>query len=322
MKGGLGLALGVALSLGAGAAPAAAEGSDPSRSIVKLYVTAVMRDVTSPWRGGWGYPVTGSGAVIAGGRILTAAHVVNDQTFVVVRRNGTARVEHWRYVHSEESLLAVQMDAAIDPGSSGGPLVRDGRLVGVAMQGFKDSAIGCAVPVPVVRHFLDDVADGRLDGIPELGLEWQGLESATLKASLQVPPAGTGVLLTRVATSPAGGVLWEGDVLLSLGGRDVADDGTVELRAGERTEVVRAVDGREVRDLASLVRLVERPGAGPLVVFSLEDGSRVTVDRAQAVATAAEVLARYEVPADRSARLAAQAGTKQVAAPEPGAGAQ
>ena len=84
----------------------------------------------------------------------------------------------------QESLLAIQMDAAIDPGSSGGPLVRDGRLVGVAMQGFKDSAIGCAVPAPLVRHFLDDVADGRLDGIPELGLRWQGLESATLKASL------------------------------------------------------------------------------------------------------------------------------------------
>jgi hypothetical protein len=302
------------------------------------------------------------------------------------------------------------------------------------MQGFKDSAIGCAVPAPLVRHFLDDVADGRLDGVPELGLGWQGLESATLKASLQVPAGGTGVLLTKVA-APAGGVLREGDVLLSIGGRDVADDGTVELRRGERTDlshaadllqlgarvpvrylrdgaarsaevhltrargegylvprlfdrnadwfifgglgfvalsrnyldtakewapprlaaladreprwpgeevilladllvsevnagyqdrrwkVVRAVDGREVRDLAGLARLVERPDGGPLVVFSLEDGSRVTVDRAQAVATAAEVLARYEVATDRSARLAALAGTKQAAA-APGAGAQ
>jgi hypothetical protein len=303
------------------------------------------------------------------------------------------------------------------------------------MQGFKDSAIGCAVPAPLVRHFLDDVADGRLDGIPELGLRWQGLESATLKASLQVPPGGTGVLLTRVGAAPAGDVLREGDVLLSIGGKDVADDGTVVLREGERTDlshaadllplgasvpvrylrdgavrtaevrllrargegdlvprlfdrnadwfifgglgfitltrnfletakewapprlaalaereprwpgeevilladllvsevntgyqdrrfkVVRAVDGREVRDIAGLARLVERPDGGPLVVFSLEDGSRVTVDRAQAVATAAEVLARYEVATDRSARLAALAGTKQAAA-APGAGAQ
>ena len=314
---------------------------DPSRSIVKLYVTTVARDVTAPWRPGWSHAVTGSGAVLGSGRVLTAAHVVDDQTYVQVRPNGTARkfrarvafvshaadlalvevddpgfreltaplelgdlppvragvaaygfpnggetlsitegvvarVEDWPYVHSGESLLAIQMDAAVDPGSSGGPLLREGRIVGVAMQGFKGSGIGCAVPVPMVRQFLDDVADGRLDGVPELGLGWQKLENPALKASVGLPAGATGVLLTSVG-APAEGLLEQGDVLLSIAGRDVADDGTVELRPGERTELAVAADllpigspvaVRYVRDGAVLsgeLRLTRARGEGRLV---------------------------------------------------------
>jgi S1-C subfamily serine protease len=156
-----------------------------------------------------------------------------------------ARVEHGIYVHSGERLLAIQMDAAIAPGSSGGPLLRDGRVVGVAMQSFKDSAIGSAVPAPMVRQFLDDAADGRLQGVPELELRWQKLENPALKASVGLSDGATGVLVTEVGT-PAKEVLERGDVLLAVGGRDVADDGTVELRPGERTDLVLAADVRQL----------------------------------------------------------------------------
>lgn len=488
VAGGLALALGV----GVAAEGAAAREADPSRAIVKIYAAAVGRDVTSPWRPGWSLSRTGSGAVIAEGLILTAAHVVDDQTFVLVRLNGTARkaqarvlfvshvadlallavdaaeflsgvtplalgelpavrdavaaygfsnggetlsitegvvarAEHESYVHSRERLLALQMDAAIAPGSSGGPLVREGRIVGVAMQGFKESAIGCAVPVSLVRQFLSDVVDGRLDGIPDLGFAWQKLESGSLRASLGVPAGETGVLLKSVDASPSGGVLRKGDVLLGVSERAIADDGTVELRPGERTdlaqvtdllqlgervtvrylrdgvvqqssidltrargegrlvprlfdrngdyvifgglafvsltrnmldvanelapaplvaqaereasrpgaglvllatvlasdvnagyedalwELVRSVDGREVGSLAELVALVERANGGPYVSFGLDDGSLVT-DRQRAAATATEVLARYEVGADRSPRLRALSGSGKQAA--------
>jgi S1-C subfamily serine protease len=304
----------LALFLAAGLPAGAAAAADPTRSVVKVYVATIGRDVASPWRPGWNFNVTGSGAVIDGHRILTAAHVVDDQTLVQVRRNGTtrkltarvafvshwadlallevddptffegapalelgdlppvqqqvaalgfpnggetlsitagvvARVEHELYLHSAQSLLAIQMDAAIAPGSSGGPLVWDGRIVGVAMQGYKDSTIGSAVAVPVIRQFLGDVADGRLDGIPDLGLRWQRLESASLRASLQVPAAEGGVLVIGEAPrSAASQLLREGDVLLSLSRREVAEDGTVELRPGERTDLALVTDERQVGD--------------------------------------------------------------------------
>ena len=80
-------------------------------------------------------------------------------------------------------------------------------------------------------------------------------------------------------------------------------------------ETVSSVDGRSIGGLAELVSLVERSDGGPFVSFVLGDGSRVTIDRQRAVATAPEVLARYEVPADRSPRLRALADVgKQVAA--------
>jgi S1-C subfamily serine protease len=77
------------LALGLAALAASSEASrpgvpakDPSRSIVKVYVSRVLRDVNAPWRSGWNWGVTGSGAWIEGGRILTAAHVVDDQSDV------------------------------------------------------------------------------------------------------------------------------------------------------------------------------------------------------------------------------------------------
>lgn len=54
---------------------------------------------------------------------------------------------------------------------------------------------------------------------------------------LQVPDAGSGVLVVRVdPLSDAAGAVQENDVLLEVEGFEVADDGTVEFREDERLE--------------------------------------------------------------------------------------
>jgi hypothetical protein len=65
------------------------------------------------------------------------------------------------------------------------------------------------------------------------------------------------------------------------------------------------VDGWKARNLRELVRAVEAPSGERFVSFDLSNGYRVTVDRSQATASASEVLARYGVASDRSARLRA-----------------
>jgi S1-C subfamily serine protease len=50
-----------------------------------------------------------------------------------------SRIEVQRYSHSERSLLAVTVDAAINEGNSGGPVYRDGKVVGIAFQTLRDA---------------------------------------------------------------------------------------------------------------------------------------------------------------------------------------
>jgi S1-C subfamily serine protease len=143
-----------------------------------------------------------------------------------------SRIESRGYVHSgADAHLVVQTDAAINPGNSGGPVVQDGRVVGVAFQGFPGADnMGFFIPVPIVRHFLTDLEDGRYDGFPDSGLDTTPLLSPAYRRERGLPKGRSGVVLDRVA--PGGtteGVLKRGDVLLSIEGQPIADDGTIRL---------------------------------------------------------------------------------------------
>ena len=59
-------------------------------SIVKIYTVAKLPDFTRPWNSAI-RRMSGSGAVIAGNRILTNAHVVANHTFIEVRRYGETK---------------------------------------------------------------------------------------------------------------------------------------------------------------------------------------------------------------------------------------
>ncbi|KAG5190607.1 trypsin-like cysteine/serine peptidase domain-containing protein [Tribonema minus] len=154
-----------------------------------------------------------------------------------------SRVEMTVYAQAGMELLSLQIDAAINPGNSGGPVVNDaGEVVGVAFQSLEGDDvenIGYVVPVNVLQHFLEDVRrhGGAYTGFPRLGAGLQFLESPTLRASLRMDDATgmTGVLVSDVdATAPAAAVLRPGDVILSVDGIQVANDGSVPFREGER----------------------------------------------------------------------------------------
>jgi S1-C subfamily serine protease len=188
-----------------------------------------------------------------------------------VTRGVVSRVEHQYYLHGGRDLLAGQIDAAVNPGNSGGPVTHDGLLVGVAMQTALDAeSIGYMVPAPVIRHFLEDVADGRYDGFPSLGIDWQPVENRDLRQLYGVPPGRGGVLVTRVSPdSAAKAVLRRGDVLTSLGGQAIGADGTVEFRPRERTSLAFLVDSRQVGEQLPLEVLRD----GEALAFSVGLGA-------------------------------------------------
>ena len=60
----------------------------PLNSVVKVYTVASPPNYHNPWQNYSEMSGTGSGCIIDGNRILTSAHVVRDQTFIMVRKQG------------------------------------------------------------------------------------------------------------------------------------------------------------------------------------------------------------------------------------------
>jgi S1-C subfamily serine protease len=167
-----------------------------------------------------------------------------------------SRVENRKYTHSRAELLACQIDAAINPGNSGGPVIKGDKLVGVAFQsmsGGDAENIGYMVPTPVVDHFLTDIKDGKYDGIPDLGIAWQDMENPDIKSKYAMSAQQTGVLVDNIyPDSPAKGILEREDIILSIDGKTVENDGTIEFREGERTSFNYLIQDKYINDKLEL----------------------------------------------------------------------
>lgn len=167
-----------------------------------------------------------------------------------------SRIEHQNYTHSGESLLAGQIDAAINPGNSGGPVLVDNKIVGVVMQAYsamRSENIGYMVPMPVIRHFLTDLEDGRQDGFPATGLAVQMLENPGMKRKYGMKESMTGIIVNHVVLgSPAMGKIERGDIILAVDGHAIGDDATVEFRPKERTNFSYFVDLHQIGETLEL----------------------------------------------------------------------
>lgn len=301
------------------AGPSRAEEPDIRRSVVKIFTFAQSSNYYQPWQMNAQQAMTGSGAIIAGGRILTNAHVVSDQVYIQVRKAGdpkkytahvefvahdgelatlrvddpaffkntaplklgglprqgdkvtafgfpeggdelsvtqgiVSRIEVTTYAHSWMNLLTIQTDAAINPGNSGGPAIKDGKIIGVTFQSLTGGQnIGYIVPVMLVERFLTDIKDGHYDGIPVLGVDWQAMENDAFRKYYGMTADQSGVLVKDVIYgASAWGVIKPGDVLTSINGTAIANDGTVELRKGERVMCVHTVSLYQSGALANL----------------------------------------------------------------------
>ena len=165
-----------------------------------------------------------------------------------------SRVEHHVYAHSGEAFLAVQVDAAVNPGNSGGPALSDGKIVGVVMQVItKSQNIGYLVPVNMVQHFIEDMKDGTCDGFADLGLGTQKLENPAIRRYYGLDDNVSGKLIVKVVhNSSVSASLQEGDILTAVDGHNVENDGTVEFRNHEYTHYQHYVDAYQMGETVKL----------------------------------------------------------------------
>jgi S1-C subfamily serine protease len=176
-----------------------------------------------------------------------------------------SRVEHHVYAHSGESFLAVQVDAAVNPGNSGGPALSNGKIVGVVMQVItKSQNIGYLVPVSMVRHFIDDMKDGYYDGFADLGLGTQKLENPAMRRYYGLDENVTGKLIDKVVyNASSADILKEGDIITAIDGHNIENDGTVEFRRHEYTDFYYYVDQHQMGEKVKLEIIRDRK---PMVV--------------------------------------------------------
>jgi S1-C subfamily serine protease len=155
-----------------------------------------------------------------------------------------SRIEMQEYAQASAELLAIQIDAAVNPGNSGGPVVNSlNQVIGVAFQSLSDEDIeniGFVVPVNVIDHFLDDVdRHGSYSGVCGLGVRLQPMENDQLRKHFGMEVDETGILvLSTASTAPAAALLKKGDVVLKVDNIKIANDGTIPFREGSFKERV------------------------------------------------------------------------------------
>ena len=173
-----------------------------------------------------------------------------------VTRGIVSRIDTIPYAHPRNiAHLALQVDAAINPGNSGGPVLKGDKVIGVAFQGLlKANSTGYVIPMPVIRHFMQDVADGRYDGYVEMGAQFMPMENRAMRRHYDLPDNGLGCLVADVVKGAScDGALKPGDVVLAVNGLPVDATAMIEL------------DGVRVR----LEELAERSFAGDKVQFTI-----------------------------------------------------
>lgn len=177
--------------------------------------------------------------------------------------------------------LRIQVDAALNPGNSGGPALVGDQVVGVVFSGIPEADnIGYLIPVEEIRMFLEDVADGSYAGKPHTFDGFQTLENDALRARLGAPADVTGLVVTEPFGKSEETPLHRWDVLTSIGEHDVQNDGMVavkpNLRLNFRYFVPRLAQAGKVpvtvfRDGALVEVGMDAPAARDLVVWMLGD---------------------------------------------------
>ena len=178
-----------------------------------------------------------------------------------------SRIEVNAYAHSYEDLLTIQVDASLNPGNSGGPAFLNEEVIGIAMMGDQSGeGLGYLIPPDVIQHFLLDIKDGVLDGIPKLGIGFVTLENRMLRRSLGLDEeSDQGIMVAQINQMTESLLpIHTGDIIMEIDG--------VPVRANGK---VKEVDGL----LVALSHLISMKQVGDNINLSvIREGKRLQLD--------------------------------------------
>lgn len=277
--------------------------ADVRHAVVQVFNQSREINFQYPWQNGNINSSFGTGVIIAGNRILTNAHVIDNSLQLQVRKVGSdrkyraevafvsderdlamlivsdaeffkdteklelgalpllsdevttygfpvggsqlaitrgivSRIDYDYYAHSGYPNLVCQIDAAINPGASGGPAIVNGRLAGLNFQGLgRADNVGYIIPVPVIESFLKDIEDGKVDGVPEIAFVTQPTENPQLRQRYGLDEKNNGVLVTNLSGyEKENGLIQVGDIVVAMDGQLIGNDGTVRIVTADRID--------------------------------------------------------------------------------------
>src|SRR5580700_6800471 len=167
---------------------------------------------------------------------------------------------------------AIQTDAAINRGNSGGPLLDShGQVIGINSAIFAPSGttsgIGFAIPINTARHVAEDLIKYGRVRRASLGAEGRPLWPQL--ADYLKLPVKSGILIEKV--TPGGPA-----ALAGIRGGTKTILGLQELRVGG--DVIIAIDGKEVTSGMDLNLLLNRAQPGDTITLTIiRDGKRMDV---------------------------------------------
>ncbi|HRF87978.1 MAG TPA: trypsin-like peptidase domain-containing protein [Pseudomonadales bacterium] len=315
---------------------------DVRNAVVQIFNQGHDVNFQYPWQNGDMVSGSGTGVIIAGNRILTNAHVVDNSLLLQVRKVGSdkkftaevafmsderdlalvtvkdpeffrgteamslgalpllgdevttygfpvggtqlaitrgvvSRIDYDVYAHSGYPNLICQVDAAINPGASGGPAIVNGHLAGLNFQGLpsaKAANVGYIIPPPVIESFLKDIADGKVDGVPEIAVVTQSTENPQLRQRYALAEQDGGVLITSLSgLEKEKGLFKEGDVVVSIDGQSIGNDSTVRFATADRIDMNILIARRQLGESLpiSVIREGKKVDISYPLTYSLKD---------------------------------------------------
>ncbi len=165
---------------------------------------------------------------------------------------------------------AIQTDAPLTNGNSGGPLIdANGHVVGINSQGAANqngtaqaAGIGFAVPISTAKDVVGQLDQSGEITRPYLGISGYGITPDTENLF----PTGKGVAVAEVSSGgPAEKAgIRGGDQTVDVGGSRIVTGG----------DVIVAVDGNPVSDMSELQKSISGDGVGQQVSLTILRGSQ------------------------------------------------
>src|SRR5689334_22404092 len=241
--------------------PAVVVGGDPDTDL------AVSRLTEKPPGGITVVPLGDSDKLVVGQKVLAIGNPFGlDRTLTTGVMSGLRRPIRARNDRLIEG--AIQTDASIDLGNSGGPLLDShGRMIGINSQILSPSGssagVGFAVPVGIAKRVVPELL--RFGGVrrPKLGISTRDVSSFRNQVDL---PVSDGVLIIQVARG-------SGAASAGLRGMQPTEMGDYELG-----DIIVGIDNEKVANSDDLFRVLDKHQIGEVVQVQIwRNGRRMAV---------------------------------------------